>query len=597
MNTEYSREILNLIDEMPIKELFVKLELLNWQEQNVHEIQGLLTGGSISLSGDSSVRRTCTLNFLVPDDQQIEEYIQLNSKFRLAIGLKNRLPIQYKSLGDVLWFKAGLYVFTDASFTHNASSVTVNVTAKDKMCLLNGDVAGVIPDTVIFHEYEETDEDGNITYVQILIFNLIKELVNHYGEEAIHRIFINDVPLQVRQLMQYNGNRPLYMEYDNPNKKNVYTGSYTFTEGEAATYPNGYKMFTVGEAIGYTLTDFTFPGELISSPGDTVCTILDKIKNVLGNFEYYYDIDGNFIFQEIRNYLNNSYIPLTEVSTDVYQANFDIEETVYSFKENRKLISSFSNNPNYGNIKNDFVVWGMRKGALDAELPIRYHLAIDDKPLKTADNPSDEWRERLYQYVMSGHEAALDMGYYEKEMKAEWRKLYDPDNGGWNPDVDNDSASLDFFLDFIDTNSEYGKWSVKNIGRRTIAVVDDDCTCVYTNEIPDVVFTTPDKTEELLKQGYIPAQVDDQFFDLIRISGNNKSCFDRMRELMYEHLTLNETINLTALPIYWLEPNTKIEVEDNKSRIYGQYMIKSISLPLTYNGTMNITAVRALSRI
>jgi hypothetical protein len=53
-------------------------------------------------------------------------------------------------------------------------------------------------------------------------------------------------------------------------------------------------------------------------------------------------------------------------------------------------------------------------------------------------------------------------------------------------------------------------------------------------------------------------------------------------------LTLNESITITALPIYWLEPNRKIEVEDNDSRIYGEYMIKSISIPLTYNGTMSI---------
>ena len=37
-----------------------------------------------------------------------------------------------------------------------------------------------------------------------------------------------------------------------------------------------------------------------------LCTILDKIKNLLGNFEYYYDLDGNFIFQEVKNYLNNT---------------------------------------------------------------------------------------------------------------------------------------------------------------------------------------------------------------------------------------------------------------------------------------------------
>jgi len=26
----------------------------------------------------------------------------------------------------------------------------------------------------------------------------------------------------------------------------------------------------------------------------------------LGNYEYFYDVYGNFVFQEIKNYLNNS---------------------------------------------------------------------------------------------------------------------------------------------------------------------------------------------------------------------------------------------------------------------------------------------------
>jgi hypothetical protein len=35
---------------------------------------------------------------------------------------------------------------------------------------------------------------------------------------------------------------------------------------------------------------------LIANSGDTVTSVLDKIKNMLGEFEYFYDIDGRFIF-------------------------------------------------------------------------------------------------------------------------------------------------------------------------------------------------------------------------------------------------------------------------------------------------------------
>ena len=58
----------------------------------------------------------------------------------------------------------GVYVFCTASFSTNNSGTKVNVTAKDKGCLLNGDIAGTIPDTVVLHEVELEDKDGSIYY-------------------------------------------------------------------------------------------------------------------------------------------------------------------------------------------------------------------------------------------------------------------------------------------------------------------------------------------------------------------------------------------------------------------------------------------------
>ena len=54
-------------------------------------------------------------------------------------------------------------------------------------------------------------------------------------------------------------------------------------------------------------------------------------------------------------------------------------KTVYEFN-NSNLVTSFSNSPQFNKIKNDFVVWGIRKNANGNDVPIRYHLAIDTKP-------------------------------------------------------------------------------------------------------------------------------------------------------------------------------------------------------------------------
>ena len=58
-----------------------------------------------------------------------------------------------------------------------------------------------------------------------------------------------------------------------------------------------------------------------------------------------------------------------------------------------------------------------------------------------------------------------------------------------------------------------------------------------------------------------------------------------------------DTITITSLPIYYLNPNTRISVKDDNSGINGEYIISRITIPLTYNGTMSITGVKMVPRL
>jgi hypothetical protein len=79
--------------------------------------------------------------------------------------------------------------------------------------------------------------------------------------------------------------------------------------------------------------------------------------------------------------------------------------------------------------------------------------------------------------------------------------------------------------------------------------------------------------------------------------GASKSAYEEIRKELYQYTNYNEQITLTVLPIYHLEPNTRITIRDHDSGIYGDYMIKNISLPLDTNGVMSISCVKALERI
>jgi hypothetical protein len=51
------------------------------------------------------------------------------------------------------------------------------------------------------------------------------------------------------------------------------------------------------------------------------------------------------------------------------------------------------------------------------------------------------------------------------------------------------------------------------------------------------------------------------------------------------------------MPIYHLDVKKRVNILSPQSDIYGDYLINSISLPLTIEGTMNISATKCNSKL
>jgi hypothetical protein len=62
-----------------------------------------------------------------------------------------------------------------------------------------------------------------------------------------------------------------------------------------STLYNVIKL-TYGDLAGYRLTDLVYAGELKANVGETLISVLDKIKKMLSDFEYFYNLDGKFVF-------------------------------------------------------------------------------------------------------------------------------------------------------------------------------------------------------------------------------------------------------------------------------------------------------------
>ena len=539
----------SLIEER-LSEQVVKIIILNKYEKPIKEIQGRITGGSLNFSGDSSVRRTGNLSVYVEertnDLTDIKHIFSINKRVSIEIGLVNNTN-QYLEY-DILWFPLGVYVISNPSISYGMGGINLSLSLKDKMALLNGEAGGVIPASVVFHEYETLDpETGRYIIQKPTIVQIIREVVNHFGGEQLGKIIISDLDTRVKKVMKWTGSTPLYYYRDTEdiNGSNYYKCQEDSSLIEIKRYENG-------QDVGFIYSDFYYPGELSVNAGASVCEVLDQIKNTLGNFEYFYDIHGNFIFQEIKNYLNTSKstVDLNNINNSDYLVNRGLGKSVYAFN-NSKTTTSFSNNPQYNMIKNDFVVWGLRKGVTDVKLPIRYHLAIDSKPtigniyhcffyedeydnLKKAkvaiDYPDSnsfptignverfyysqaenkiykyvadkgykslnvevkeittkDWRTELYLSGAITERYGTDSNYYYAELMNEWPKMYDVEKGEFYPEYKLTPSDLDFYLDFIDSNAAISELSIQNIGRRTKVLNDDKINCVFEADIPDFI--------------------------------------------------------------------------------------------------------------
>ena len=639
----------------------IKIIILDFQENPIQEIQGRVISGSINVDGSSSIRRTCNLS-MVADGYDVNllnvnNLLAINKKVSIEIGFKNTFS-KYKEY-EYLWFPLGVYVIFNPNCSHSKNGLTISFQGKDKMCLLNGDCGGTFPASVVFHEKEQTNQKGEIYIDNPMIFQIITELVNHFGNERLENILISDVPRYIKRAIKWNGDSPIYLINEDSSS---FVPKWDPPENEVP-----YMIFNSREEVGFDYTEFTYPGELIGNAGETVCTILDKIKNTLGNFEYFYDVFGTFIFREIKNYLNTTQAKVALKDLDDssnYIVDFLKGKSAYVF-DSHNLIDSYSNAPQYNAIKNDFVVWGERKNAQGNPVPIRFHLAIDKKPeignkykmyfyiepetlilkakpIKVVSNLKErgqsfyciyqiedeyyeyypeveenyrkidsseiaeittiDWREELYYSGLEASVLGTNANYYYAELANEWPKLFNLKEQKFYDIVEKKGTEIDFFLDFIDTSAKVGSLSVGNIGRRTKVVNDTSINCIFEPEIPNFIWKKNGEMgsleRESLKdesQPYI--QVDSEIFNNFTTGGSYNSAFFMIKDLLYQYTNYNENISIVIQPMYYLEPNTLIFVEDILSGIQGDYSIKSFSIPLDIQGTMTLSCVKALEKI
>lgn len=461
-----NKEFLKQLDLQSNKTIYIKIIKLDNNENPIEEIQGISNSGSINIDGKSNLRRTCNLSLLaIPAlnknlnyqriDLSSNNFIwALKTKIKIEVGVDNNIDNNYPK---IIWFNQGIFVLTSFSYSLSNKGITINLSGKDKMCLLNGEQGGVLQGiSNDFGTEQYIDQDDDIYIIKIPIYKIIRESIHNYANEPYENIIINDLDDEAVELLEYKGDSPLYLIQDSTT--NAYI-NYTIdgdqvcyklpsgieTRLDQLEYLNKYPVFNqefspdnivfdleeksgynitkieYGQTIGYRATDLVYAGDLILNAGEPLTAMLDKITKMLGNYEYFYNLNGQFVFQKKKTYIDNTWTKISIDKEDLngFIVNPNSSGIAYRFLDNKQVIN-FSNSINLNNIHNDFVIWGVNDGGAN----IHYHFSVNKKPSKyTSILISKEDIEDFNKNCLPGHQKKIQYPTTYTIEENDWREI------------------------------------------------------------------------------------------------------------------------------------------------------------------------------
>ncbi len=166
--------------------LRLKIEVLDSGQKIIDTLNCGLTGGSVSISGESDIRRTASFVIQPTPKDKIKltenSLLWLNKDIRISVGLYNARTKQYK------YYPLGYYVYTDTSGTYDATADSLSVNCADFMKKLDGTKNGQLGTLIIsYPAYKENEETGEVIEYNI-IRNAVIETLERLAHITNHRI-------------------------------------------------------------------------------------------------------------------------------------------------------------------------------------------------------------------------------------------------------------------------------------------------------------------------------------------------------------------------------------------------------------------------
>lgn len=327
------------------------------------------------------------------------------------------------------------------------------------------------------------------------------------------------------------------------------TATYLIKQGEnvrdviiAILKENKFDKYVVSECQNTDGTVQSIPYEMQFDQGSTWWDVLEKILNILPNYQMYFDANGVFHYEPIP-YKSNEPIRMDD---SIWKENVTDESIQYDFES----------------VKNSVRVLG------------RTH-EINNYPSKIE---------------ISGTTLNLTM--------ASWDSIYDNVMFGFTPTADVSGSSIR-----ININSLGAKQLVLDKDKPVTALSKDVYyVAYYKKDIDQFIFMGHHQAQGEYKDtntnspfyignpaGEIKIVLFGDEYDNIMTDGLAKQ---RAKWEIYQRCRLNDTVQLTTVPIYWVEVNWMVEYTPLGGNTPNQYLISSVHTELSPEGKQTYELVK-----
>lgn len=448
-----------------LRNLKLKIDVLNFDYLTIDSIDGNVLNGSISINANSDIRRTCNIEMVVTSSTF---NVQAGSDIWIDKYIKIQVGVDEIKTGETAWTNMGIFLINQPTYIYNADTYTLSFEGVDLMAKMTGQRNGYI--------------------------------ANLAGDD----IALIETGQNVREAMI------------------------------GILEQNGFNRYVVEECRLANGTIQDVPYDMKFEQGSTWYDILYGLSNIIPNYQIYFDADGVFHYNQIPM-SNDDPIMINE---DIWHENTISEQLSVDFE----------------NIFNAIEVYGV---VHDTEY-------YSDETVSTV----SENEVNLTVAQDFSLEEFVEVGFTLPE-DAVGDITINLNNSGTIPLLNSDGTQVTK----LDANTY---WVIQYQADDTWQFLGHlQSRGYWEDDNPESPFYVNGSVGKILLPLYGGEYENIQSDDL---------AIQRAKYEIYLRCRLNDTLQLTTIPIYWADVNWKIQytpLGENESR---QYFTKSIQIDLTENG-------------